>query len=98
MKAGERYFMAAVDLASAKARIERILQSLDENKLAPSMELMAACLNDIQGAMLKTHRDRLSDRRNDFCQIIDCPGNGRFHLCLEHAGEEIQRRVAEEEK
>ena len=98
MKAGERYFFAAVDLSTAKDRIERIIQSLNEHKLAPSMELIAACISDLQGAMLKIHHERLSDRRNDFCQIRDCGGNGRFHLCLKHAGEEIQRRNEEEEK
>lgn len=98
MNAGDRYFMAMVDLASAKQRIERIITDAKEHKLVPSIELMVACINDLHGAIVKTHRDRLSDRRHDFCQIRDCGGNGRFHVCLEHAGEEIQRRVKEEEK
>lgn len=90
--------MAIVDLSSAKSRLERIIADVKDNKLVPSIELMVSCVNDIQGAIIKTHRERLSDRRHDFCQIRDCGGNGRFHVCLEHAGEEIQQRVKEEEK
>lgn len=98
MKASERYFMAIVDLISARDRLQRIIDNVKGEGAIPSIELMADAITQINDAMVKTHRDRLSDRRHDFCQIRDCGGNGRFHLCLDHAGDEIQRRVLEESK
>lgn len=87
MKSGDRYFMAGVDLCSAKARIERILQSADEG-LSPSMELMSACIDDLTSAMVKVARLQLSDPRHRpltaRCEAA-CGMEGEYRVCLNHA-------------
>lgn len=62
MKPDNRYFMTAVSLCSAKARIERILESAEQGAV-PSMELIAACIGDLTSAMNDVARNQLSDPR-----------------------------------
>lgn len=62
MKPGERYSMACVDLCSAKACIERILEWAEQGS-PPSVELMAACISDLTSAMAKVSRSQISDPR-----------------------------------
>jgi hypothetical protein len=88
MKAGDRYFMAAVDLLTVKNRIEGILQGLNEHQAVPSIELMAACIEDLTKAMITTHRERLSDPRFKIvpqCQVPGCWNNGDQHVCKDHS-------------
>lgn len=89
MQAGDRYFMASVDLLTAQKRIEHILNGLREHKLPPSVELMAACIENLTDAMIKTSRDRLSDpnfKITPACEIDGCDDNGTHRLCGTHAG------------
>lgn len=87
MKSGDRYFMASVDLCSAKARIERILQFADEG-LPPSMELMSACVEDLTSAMVKVARSQISDPRyraaTPGCEA-GCGMEGEYRVCLNHS-------------
>lgn len=62
MKADSRYFMACVDLCSAKARIERILEWA-ENGSMPSLDMISSCISDLSSAMVKVARNSLSDPR-----------------------------------
>ncbi len=78
MKSGDRYFMATVDLISAKERLLRILENVEQNRLSPSIELMSACISDITSAMIKTAREQLSDpsfnmpKACQLCEIFLC--------------------------
>ena len=93
MKAGDRYFMASVDLLTAQKRIEHILRDLAEHKLPPSHELIAACIANLTDAMTKVHRDRLSDPQfkiHPRCVWPECDDNGKHPLCSEHAPFEVR--------
>lgn len=83
MMAGERYFMAMVSLQGARKRIERIIYDVEEHKLVPSIELMAACIAELTDAMAQTHRDRLSDphfRVQPGCER-GCGYTAEHHVC-----------------
>lgn len=54
--------MASVDLCSAKARIERIMEWAEEGS-PPSIDMMAACIADLTSAMAKVARLQFSDPR-----------------------------------
>ncbi len=57
-----RYFMAEVDLHSARSRIDRIFDQIKEG-FPPSIDLIVACVGDLTSAMAKVSRAQLSDPR-----------------------------------
>lgn len=94
MNAGDRYFMAVIDLLCARDRIQRIIDSVEFDKGVPSVELMAASIKDLTDAMIKTQRDRLSDPRfiiTPECQAEGCWEAGDVRVCLNHSCDVVSK-------
>lgn len=88
MIAGDRYFMVIVDLLQARDRLDYIIESVRKHKLVPSQELMAATIEQIADAMVKTSREQFSDpnlRIVPNCQAAGCYESGDYHMCLNHS-------------
>jgi hypothetical protein len=84
MNTKDRYFTACVDLHSVKQRIERIIGWIEDDGLVPSIEQMAACIQDLTHAMASTAQHQRSDPR--FKPIPPCCERGcgytaEHHVC-----------------